>query len=90
MVKPAVENSLTEGADVAGMANICRANLARFGYIVSCALHHASGLEYVPVLRSASHTSMNSICASRVQYSAISLSIIVPISNMRRDCACGN
>jgi hypothetical protein len=25
-----------------------------------------------------------------VQYSAISLSIIVPISNMRRDCACGN
>jgi hypothetical protein len=44
MVNPAVEKTLSEGAEVAGIQRILLAQRAKLGYKTSFYLHHANGL----------------------------------------------
>ena len=47
IVKPAWLNRRSDGADVAGMHNMWRADIAKYGYVISLIFHHASGLVHL-------------------------------------------
>jgi hypothetical protein len=42
----AVPNTLSDGADVAGIAKMMLASFHVFGYYSTCLLHHCNGLLY--------------------------------------------